>query len=78
MILKPQAYVLLKDATNPREPIPKGAVVYEFTGNDWGFVADDFRHCELRTRACTLDPDGIANPFFTVPVADLQPLACTV
>lgn len=81
MIPKPQAYVLIKDAYHPPHPlewVPKGTVVYEFNGNDFGCVRDDWNYTRLRTRACTLDPDGIANPFFTVPVADLQPLSCTV
>lgn len=63
-------YKLLKDPQNARY-CKAGDTVYEFTGNDFGSVRNDFCHKGLDTVSVVAHTDRDA-PFFTVPREDLQ------
>jgi hypothetical protein len=66
-------YRLLADSKI--EPTAKaGALVYDCAGYDYGCANDDFRATGIPHRSVTLNSDG-DYPFFTVPVADLEPVS---
>ncbi|QDV34965.1 hypothetical protein [Tautonia plasticadhaerens] len=52
---------------------PAGTIVYDCIKPNYGVVGDDTRATGVEHRSVTLQSDG-DYPFFTVPVADLEPL----
>jgi hypothetical protein len=66
------AYRILR-ADRASSPVEVGATVYRLFGWDYGCAADDTRLLGFDHVAVTLEPDG-DYPFFTIPLADLEPI----
>ncbi len=64
-----QAFAMLNDSKRMPTAV-KGATVYACF-YDYGLANDDTRATGIPHISVTLDPEG-GNPFFTVPVADLE------
>jgi hypothetical protein len=48
-----------------RPEIKRGAIVYAYQMHDYGCASDDTRMTGIEHKTFTIDPEGLASPFFT-------------
>lgn len=50
-----------------RPELVRGTIVYDYQSHDYGCGNDDTRMTGIEHGTFTIDPEGLASPFFTHP-----------
>lgn len=71
--MKIRRFVMLSDS-QIRPEITKGVIVFDYQKHDYGCSSDDTRMTGIEHGTFTLDPEGLASPFFTHPLSGVREL----